>query len=1072
MPPLTSSRSTLAWTVGAAVALLWPARMIGALDGVPLDGRLEAIVVGLVVPALWWLDRGYLGRRLARTLILALLGWKALLMAATVPHGLCARFATGAPLAGEIQTIPIEEPRGILRSWDLRADWRGADPACTAIVDRSYADAKAFPAWFVNLLDFIRPGPRRITLDLTGYVRARESGTFALRVGTDMHLEGTMDGVPLDTTSSRAEAHLLPGVHRLVARSSLTGEGWRLEPLWNGREAWGDVELTTVSPARFDRLLWPVASSVTVALVTLLVGGWLASALAGFELRVIGWSAAATLVAIALAGSARFDRLGGLLLVGAAWVPVGHSGRRLKTAFVLIGIPWLAFFAAHSFAQIGHLTTYSADDWLTYQVAGYRIFMNGFWLEAGTRAFDYQPLYRWMTGALHLIFGDSSVGEVYWDAGCVLVGALLCVQLVKPAAGFAWGIAAGGAMLATFTLGTPWYFVGRGLSEIAAAGWAFLAAFFLLRARLGRRSAALAAGACAVLMFYTRLNHLLFALFLAALLWPAGASARLSAIRRALPVVHARAAVLYFGCFTTGLLLFAMRTWYYTGRFSLFYGTSVKNNETGLRLSTLGSPAVWRTVGHSLKALLWMNEPPGFDARAIAVFAGSALAVLALLQVPRVNRLPFRLAAAGAGALIGSVFVHTHNYPGRMSIHLMPFAVAMSVIGLASAWPVRPRRWQPGEGAARRTAEVCSETDPVAARLARRRRRVFAAVAMALALLMTFSGLLATDIHLHKKYEKSGGFNIWGYRGPAVGRKQPGEYRIVMLGGSTAYGYGVEWNEAIPALLEQRLGHRDGGPYTVANLGYNNEGAYSFAFTLKDYDRLQYDLACLYEGYNDMMGDPRGPNLSVFRHDSPVFRVTGYLPIFPIIFKEKAAAMLSGDTQAIDRRSSNQTVFRPGLATKATAEVLATAGEVSESLERQLGRVIAESPRQIADAGSTGCKSPWAEYCHSMSDAIEFALGRNRQVIVVSQPYEIGAFLRARHMDQQHELQGMLQRRFSGDRRVRYVSLGEAVDLADPRLSFDRMHLTAAGNARIAEELVAPVLDKAALRSVKGAAPK
>ena len=39
------------------------------------------------------------------------------------------------------------------------------------------------------------------------------------------------------------------------------------------------------------------------------------------------------------------------------------------------------------------------------------------------------------------------------------------------------------------------------------------------------------------------------------------------------------------------------------------------------------------------------------------------------------------------------------------------------------------------------------------------------------------------------------------------------------------------------------------------NLGYNNEGAYSFRATLEDYAWLDYDLALLYEGYNDMMAD-------------------------------------------------------------------------------------------------------------------------------------------------------------------------------------------------------------------------
>ena len=115
-----------------------------------------------------------------------------------------------------------------------------------------------------------------------------------------------------------------------------------------------------------------------------------------------------------------------------------------------------------------------------------------------------------------------------------------------------------------------------------------------------------------------------------------------------------------------------------------------------------------------------------------------------------------------------------------------------------------------------------------------------------------------------------------------------------MLGGSTAYGYGVNWEDAIPAQLERAL---TSAPChaTVVNLGYNNEGAHSLRFTLEDYLWLDYDAAILYEGYNDVSLDTApDANRQVFRRDSPVFRLTGYLPIFPIIFKEKAAALRCG----------------------------------------------------------------------------------------------------------------------------------------------------------------------------------
>jgi len=248
-----------------------------------------------------------------------------------------------------------------------------------------------------------------------------------------------------------------------------------------------------------------------------------------------------------------------------------------------------------------------------------------------------------------------------------------------------------------------------------------------------------------------------------------------------------------------------------------------------------------------------------------------------------------------------------------------------------------------------------------------RKRLLFAASAIALSFVLPTSALLAIDIHLHHKFERGVLFNVWGYRGPVAGRKQPGEYRVAVLGGSAAYGFGVRWDESMPVRLERTLAGRS-TRFRIVNLAYNNEGAYSFVFTMKDYAYLQYDLVVLYEGYNDLMGDPDNPNRSVFRHDSPVFRLTGYLPIFPIIFPEKASVLLYGDTRAAYPLSnrSNKTTFKPGLATRTTAEILQAAASVGESLERQLGRVSVEPPRQITHASTSGCPYPWAEYCQSI----------------------------------------------------------------------------------------------------------
>lgn len=344
-------------------------------------------------------------------------------------------------------------------------------------------------------------------------------------------------------------------------------------------------------------------------------------------------------------------------------------------------------------------------------------------------------------------------------------------------------------------------------------------------------------------------------------------------------------------------------------------------------------------------------------------------------------------------------------------------------------------------------------------RLSRRKRIVFAVCVVGISLFVPALAVLAADIYLHSKYQRSAGFNVWGYRGPIARAKKRNEYRVVFLGGSTAFGYGVNWDQAIPAQLEQAIGSRGAGrPITVINLAYNAQGAYSFVITMRDYAYLNYDLVCLYEGYNDLLGDPRYPNVASFRHDSPVFRATGYLPIFPIIFKEKAAAMLAGGDPGALYTDQQKTVFRPGLATRTTAEILTTTATIGESLERQLGKYTAEKPRRVEDTGTTGCEYPWGQYCTSVYNAVKLATDTNKQVLVITQPYSTFGDLPARHRWQQREMVGMLRRHFGSDPRVAHVDLGTAIDLKDPLISYDGMHLTTAGNRQIADRLVEPVL--------------
>src|SRR5690349_343503 len=142
-----------------------------------------------------------------------------------------------------------------------------------------------------------------------------------------------------------------------------------------------------------------------------------------------------------------------------------------------------------------------------------------------------------------------------------------------------------------------------------------------------------------------------------------------------------------------------------------------------------------------------------------------------------------------------------------------------------------------------------SQSEASRPRLSRRKLIVFATITALLPIVLMTAVFLGLDLYLHKRAEKSAGLNRWGYRGPVVGRKQPGETRIVVLGGSTAFGYGVTWSEAAPAVLERQLNTRHPDhPVSVVNLGFNNEGAYAYRPTLEDFRFLNYDVAVLFDG--------------------------------------------------------------------------------------------------------------------------------------------------------------------------------------------------------------------------------
>ena len=357
-------------------------------------------------------------------------------------------------------------------------------------------------------------------------------------------------------------------------------------------------------------------------------------------------------------------------------------------------------------------------------------------------------------------------------------------------------------------------------------------------------------------------------------------------------------------------------------------------------------------------------------------------------------------------------------------------AFAMSAAGLFYLWHAR---WLVGLGS------VGVAVLSFAWYLAPGRRLAFVFAAVALSTVGTAAFVAGLDLYLHHRFARTGGYNIWGYRGDVAGRKAPGERRIAVLGGSVAFGYGVGVDETLPYYLQQSMRQRapaGAPPVTVLNLGWNSEGAHSFRYTLRDYAYLQNDAAVLYSGYNDL-----GDNNQVFRHQSAVFRLTGYLPILPIIpLREWLHIGNLSDT------SKGRIVFKPGLADQYATEAADTALRISQALEQQLGKLA--PPDVSALAGRQQGLDDWQYYLGAVKEAVTTARVQGMRAIVVTEPY-----ISARHVRQQTALARMLEVEFGADTRVAYINAGRTIDLHDRALCYDGMHLTAAGNRTVADWL-------------------
>jgi len=254
---------------------------------------------------------------------------------------------------------------------------------------------------------------------------------------------------------------------------------------------------------------------------------------------------------------------------------------------------------------------------------------------------------------------------------------------VRRTAGFKWGLAAAAVGLDLVMHGPPLVYWGAGLSENAAAGFIYgaaLAAMFATNWRLG-----IVAGVLAVLGFYVRLNNLPFAFAIAVFAIPPDVRAfDLWRPRTWLARVDVRKAATVIGVVALGMILFALRTWYYTGRFSFFAGTTINVNsiyQPGMPMMELG-----RRMLDSAWMVLSMNDPPRFVWYATPLIAAPLLAAGALLGIPRLRNVPLSAVLFFIASISGALVARGVAYSGRFSTIVIGSATALTVAAVATAF--------------------------------------------------------------------------------------------------------------------------------------------------------------------------------------------------------------------------------------------------------------------------------------------------------------------------------------------------------------------------------------------------
>lgn len=360
-----------------------------------------------------------------------------------------------------------------------------------------------------------------------------------------------------------------------------------------------------------------------------------------------------------------------------AWRNTASTPTRAALVVFIATAP--AVFAYYFMAWRDSIGTFIAypvfSDPLTYQVFAHEIFLEGDWLHAaGEPVITYQPLYRYLVGVLHVVFGQASVAQWMVDVWSVCFGVATVTMLgvrfgLSPAAAGAAGV-----LYLAFMFGPhfSWH-IGYGLQELTSN----LFLFALLWAAAGGASPGQVALAAlfAVLMVWTRLDRIALALaavlmFLPPAMGPNPAWGRMA--REALGIWPRMIA--YAAMAVGAFLLVQLRNLFAGGEFTINYQANINY----LQCQDL------ECIRWTFEQLL-LGSNVCVDRAAVPLVAGALIALAALVyRRGSLGAIPLQLPILLFAAMVSYLAGGPKNYEPRFSHHLLPLCVLLVTLFAAN----------------------------------------------------------------------------------------------------------------------------------------------------------------------------------------------------------------------------------------------------------------------------------------------------------------------------------------------------------------------------------------------------